>query len=177
MKAIEQAAFNLSVLYRHAAHNLVEALANKGIKLNHRCPRVTAGQPHVVEGPLALLDMRHKVQETGQLWVSSDFSDQTIYPEPSDNHWFRFVHDMGHLLYDCGFDSEGEAKLHPLLWQWLATVPGFHSLTPQEQRWCWAVYMADTQGQSDYFDEHGEFPEDQRAFVITKAKEYYDAQA
>ena len=171
---ISKAAYHLSILYRCAAYPLTEALCQGGLPLNHSCPRVTPGQPYQITGAVGELEqVRRKVKDTGILRVSSDFSDHTVYELPADNAWFRFIHDMGHLLYNCEFDSAGETKLHPLVWQWLATVPQFHALTDDEKRWCWAVYMADTQGQSEYFDKHGEFPTDQAAFVAQEAEVYY----
>lgn len=170
---ITLAAYHLSILYRAIAYPLTQALAVSGVKLNHSCPRVVAGQPYDVSGETAVSVMRDAVASTGMLWVSSDFCDDTIYETASDNHWFRFVHDMGHLLYGCAFDSAGESKLHASLWQWIETCPQYWALPADQQRWVKAVYLADTQGQTDYFDVVGEFPSNQAGFVRSNAGEWY----
>lgn len=170
---IDLAAYHLANLYRHIAFPLTQALKFQGVNLTHSCPRTTPGQPYDVTGDAPLTAMRDKVVATGQLWVSSDFCADTIYETAADNQWFRFIHDMGHLLYGCEFDSAGEAELHKRLWQWLETCPSFWALTTEEQRWVKAVYLADTQGQTDYFDEHGEFPKYQRIVVRQLAEVYY----
>lgn len=170
---IDLAAYHLSILYRAIAYPLTQALKLSGVPISHACPRVVAGQPYDVTGAVAVSVMRAKVVETGMLWVSSDFCDNTIYETASDNQWFRFVHDMGHILYGLAFDSAGEKQLHKNLWQWIETCPQYWALTAEQQRWVYAVYMADTQGQTDYFDLLGEFPPNQRAFVRSNAGDYY----
>lgn len=174
-KALHIAAFQLGLLYRAASFPVQEALRHSGIDIRHASPRVVMSQPYDMANPNALEYMLHDVKAYNRLEVSGLFSAATVYDSPSDNHAFRFLHDMGHLLYGLGFDYAGESALHPRLWSWIETVPMFWSLSKEEQRWCWAVYMADTRGQTDYYETHNVFPENQRAFVLDKAREYYHA--
>lgn len=171
--SIRGAAVLLAQLYRDIAPDLRLALRLRySISLNHQCP-VTAPEhllPSITDGWAAFLV---QVKEAGRLTVSRENCATSIYPQPNDNLWFRFVHDMGHLLYQCEFDYAGETELHRRLWAWIETTPLFWSLTREEQRWVWLVYLADTQGQTDYYEEHGSFPVDQAAFVIDCATTYY----
>lgn len=174
---ITLAAYHLSILYYIIAYPLTLALAASGVKINHSCPRVVAGQPYDVGGKNAVSVMRDTVASSGTLWVSSDFCEGTIYETASDNHWFRFIHDMGHILYGCEFDYAGETRLHGSLWQWIESCPQFWALTSEQQRWVKAVYLADTQGQTEYFELFGVFPNNQAEFVRVEAERYYNAQA
>lgn len=162
-----QAAASLAVLYRHVEPRIRGALAYTGLTLRQGIPCVNNDAAPSIDQGIAAFTAQ--VKDVGILVVSGEFSSRTIYPTAQDNHWFRHVHDMAHILYQCEFDSEGESKLHPLLWRWIETTPFFWSLPADMQAWVRAVYYADTQGQTDYFDKHGAFPNNQRVFVAEAA--------
>lgn len=174
-RIIIDAADTLGQMYRDAAHPLRTALIQRGIFLDHTCPVVVPGQPYDIEQGVALFTA--KVKAASRLYVSSDFQDHLVYPNRHDNAWFRFVHDMGHLLYQCDFDAAGENRLHPQLWKWLETTRTYWGLSKQEQQLVSLVYEAETFGQTNYHVEHGTFPVSQREFVIQYVQEKFNAPA
>lgn len=163
------AAFQLAQLYRDIEPRLRVSLAHKGIYVANYIPRGVHGTPIPVDQ--GIKHFTATVQARRELLVSKDFCDTSIYPAMVDNLWFRHVHDLGHMLYQCDFDSAGERELHPQLWKWIETSPGYWMLSRNEQRWVYAVYWADTQGQTEYYDEHGKFPDDQAEFVSSYASQ------
>ena len=171
---IANAADKLGQLYRDIAPRLRAALSMRGIVIRNGCPVTVADEADLPTIDLGLAGFIAAVRESRQLAVSSEFCSTAIYPQVTDNLWFRYVHDMGHMLYGCEFDYAGESCLHPLLWNWIETSPTFWALSLEEQRWVWCVYHADTQGQTDYFEETGEFPDDQAAFVRKHATDCYN---
>lgn len=96
----------------------------------------------------------------GQLVVSPEFSESAIYGV-SGNITFRVFHDYGHLLYSKDFVTHEEVELAQIQWRDLkAHLPAdWHNI-------CHAVYMADTVEQSLYEARTGQFPEDQKSFVL-----------
>ncbi|BAU15378.1 hypothetical protein LEP3755_59360 [Leptolyngbya sp. NIES-3755] len=46
--------------------------------------------------------------ERGQLWVSADSYDSTLYPNPIYGFIFQGIHDYDHYLSDTDFSLEGE---------------------------------------------------------------------
>lgn len=168
-KQARAAADRLAQLYRDIAPRLRDALLHRGIRLHHACPVGPSDRldlPSIDNGVAHFTD---QVREAGALAVSREFCEGTIYPTALDNMWFRFVHDMAHMLYQCEFDTAGELELHPRLWNWIETQPLYWSLSHANQQMVYCVYMADTQGQTHYYAQHGCFPQDQAAFVIGDA--------
>lgn len=85
-------------------------------------------------------------------------SDETIYCSPQGNYSFRAWHDMTHILLHFSFCLADELS-----------ISAIHFATMQRRGLslvaCAALYF-DTAGQSFYQDIHGEFPVNQRAFVV-----------
>lgn len=105
----------------------------------------------------------------GFLKVSTEHNATSIYGA-AGNLTFRVFHDYGHLLYDAEFTTEQEVSL--ALTQWRDLV----RYIPQEwQGVCYVVYRADTVEQSAFEAKTGEFPEDQKGFVMGFLKEYFEA--
>lgn len=96
----------------------------------------------------------------GKLRVSSEFSDTAIYGL-SGNVTFRVMHDYGHILYDSKFTVEDECSLARTQWLDLKRY-----IEPEWRDICHVVYLADTVEQSLFEAETGDFPADQRAFVL-----------
>lgn len=96
----------------------------------------------------------------GFLKVSTEFNATSIYGA-AGNLTFRTFHDYGHLLYNKAFTTQDELDLALVQWFDLKKhIPlGWHGV-------CHCVYFADTAQQSLYEAEHGEFPQDQHAFVL-----------
>lgn len=93
----------------------------------------------------------------GIVW--SGGSDATIYGDARVNWAFRAWHDATHctMLYDFSFAGEAmtcEAQIAELLQRY----PNAPALWP-------AILRAEVIGQALHYQQHGQFPEDQRAFV------------
>jgi ubiquinone biosynthesis protein Coq4 len=95
---------------------------------------------------------------TGCIPVSDANSTRTIYSRPMYNYAFRAWHDMLHVVSGEVFDIHGElavASLQDHILR-LANIP-----EPDI-----AAIYADTAGQAHYYSIHGNFPMDQRGFVL-----------
>lgn len=148
-----QATFILSA----AAAHLVQAY-KKAISVYHS------------ELPLELSVCRHAPSDYSTLYaeaknqnilrVTDEFSETSIYGT-SGNITFRIFHDYGHLMYRKQFTTEQEVELANIQWDDIAVH------IPREWRKvCKVVYLADTVEQSLYESGCGEFPKDQKEFVL-----------
>ena len=98
--------------------------------------------------------------DNGILKVTTAHSDKSIYGRDG-NVAFRIMHDYGHILYNKAFTLGDEISLAQMQWD------DFKQYIPAEwQHVCKVVYMADTVEQSIHEYHTGEFPTDQRAFVL-----------
>lgn len=167
---VKRAATVLVQMYKEAAPSLRQDLLEyHGTAVYNRGPVGVFYEPYDVE--LGVGAMRKQVREAGGLLVSLLNADTAIYGAEG-NAWFRFIHDMGHMLYVLEFTADDENKLHNLLWvHYLRHTPSFGKLSKLEQELVRMVYDADTTGQTNYFTEHGDFPADQTAFAIEYLKE------
>lgn len=96
----------------------------------------------------------------GVLSVTSKYSEHAIYGRDG-NVTFRVFHDYGHLLYNKEFTCSDEVELANI--QWLDLV----QYIPVEWRHvAKIVYFADTVEQSLFCEATGDFPVDQKAFVL-----------
>lgn len=93
------------------------------------------------------------------LHVSSAFSEKSIYGL-TGNVQFRIAHDLAHIKHALGFTVDAELILAEEHWAELRK-----SIPIRWRPLCQAIYLADTVSQSLYYERHGKFPEDQRAFV------------
>ena len=85
----------------------------------------------------------------------------TIYRLQAYNHAFRFWHDVLHLTNNLDVTFEDEL-----------TISEMHAIEAREYSSDAALLMRiDTRGQSEYYNEHGVFPEDQLAFAWAKWQE------
>lgn len=96
----------------------------------------------------------------GFLKVSTEFNTSSIYGG-SGNLTFRTFHDFGHLLYNKEFTLTDEVELSRIQWQ---DLKGY--LPTEWVDVCHCVYVADTEQQSLYEAETGNFPADQKRFVM-----------
>jgi hypothetical protein len=158
---VEQAALRLVQAYQHCVEQYLETP-----KLWDTDLTVDADAPESVEGLQACIDQ-------GYLPVSPLHSETSIYGEPG-NLWFRWFHDCGHLLTGCEMDYLGELKLARA--QLDDVQRGiqelYPDLPPSDYGLCIALYVADSAGQSEYHEDHGHFPEDQRAFVLDVLRQW-----
>lgn len=85
-------------------------------------------------------------------------SDSSIYSEPSVNHAFRAWHDATHIIHGLGFTPADELRVAAI--QCAAVACPFDR----------ALVWADVAGQLEYYQQFGDFPIDQRAFVADYAR-------
>lgn len=96
----------------------------------------------------------------GVLRVSPENSATSIYGH-SGNMTFRVFHDYGHILYHMEFTVIEECALARRQWEDIT------AFIPNEwQAVCRTVYLADTVEQSLFENRTGDFPADQKAFVL-----------
>lgn len=96
----------------------------------------------------------------GFLKVSTEHNSSSIYGA-AGNLTFRTFHDYGHLLYNKEFTLIDEVELACMQWQ---DLKGY--LPAEWVGVCHCVYVADTVRQSLYEAETGNFPADQKRFVM-----------
>ncbi len=104
--------------------------------------------------------LAQRVAATRELAVERDFSATAIYGRYG-NTVFRAFHDMDHLLHGLDFTLQDEIEVALLGWNSIAKLVPKH-----DAQFLRRVYMADTIGQSVYFQKHGRFPDNQTAFVV-----------
>ncbi|UAV89409.1 hypothetical protein JOR_5 [Pseudomonas phage JOR] len=122
--------------------------------------RIGTDAPSTFEGLKA--DARN-----GFLCVSTEHNQSSIYGG-SGNLTFRTFHDYGHLLYNKAFTLVDEVELARIQWNDLKVY------IPTE--WldvCKCVYFADTEQQSLYEAENGDFPTDQKRFVLGFLQDHF----
>ena len=95
----------------------------------------------------------------GELIVSGEHCDQSIYGDPTVNIAFRAWHDSIHLYDGLTFSFEDE--------YWVAFAQCQQIKALGASQWDIDLLWADTFGQVCYFDKWGRFPDNQRAFVAS----------
>jgi hypothetical protein len=116
---------------------------------------VAANTPSTFETLKAHLDAGQR------LAVWSGGSHATIYDDPSVNYAFRAWHDWCHWRGDHDFTLAGEMSACEMQCDQLVMRFGD---SPTTRLWC-RIVRAEIIGQALFFDRHGRFPGDQRAFV------------
>lgn len=166
---IEQAAADLVAMFIEVAPKLRGQLFDVWrTYIQNVGPVVLDCEPYDVE--LGIGGMRQKTQEAGALFVSGLHCETAVFGERG-NHWFRHVHDLGHLIYDLGFDAASENRVHTRLWRyWLQETDTYKALGKARKENAMSLYYCDTVGQTDYFEQHGEFPADQFQFAVERLR-------
>ena len=95
------------------------------------------------------------------LVVFAGGSEQTIYGDREVNYAFRAWHDWCHWRGGHPFNREGEQAVYAMQCQHLVQLYDYSLRT---RRWFDILY-AEIIGQQLYFEQHRQFPADQRAFV------------
>jgi hypothetical protein len=100
--------------------------------------------------------------ESGKpMLVYSGGSERTIYGCPEVNYAFRAWHDWCHWRGRHDFSFAGETAVCRMQGDHLLALYGECPRT----LWWKRILHAEVIEQREYFDEHGAFPDDQRAFV------------
>lgn len=111
--------------------------------------------------PSSLASLKARSKRDGIITVSSLHSERTIYGDPEVNIAARAWHDACHILANAGFDDAGERAVCALQQSQLATVYGDASSLLFRR-----IIEAEVVGQIEYKAQHGDFPVDQRGFVL-----------
>ncbi|MCO4372747.1 hypothetical protein MTR10_11930 [Staphylococcus agnetis] len=155
----------LQFILARAACLLVEAYSRTLVEYRNILPldgRVGLDAPSTYDGLKA-------DAAKGFLKVSTEHNTTSIYGA-SGNLTFRTFHDYGHLLYARQFTTEDEVALARFQWQ---DLKGY--LPAEWVDVCHCVYMADTVEQSLYEAQYGDFPADQKAFVLNFLQQHFTA--
>ncbi len=108
------------------------------------------------DGPTTLEQVRAAFKREGTKFpVNTLGSDKTVFTDPTVNLLFRAWHDIGHAMLGAEFNAAGELEVA----QWQASY--LNGIDKQ-------IIMSDIVDQYAYYQETGEYPDDQRAFVIDK---------
>ena len=112
------------------------------------------------DAPNTYEDLVGDFKDHKRLRVSTEHNQTSIYGA-AGNITFRIMHDLGHLLYDAKFTTDDEVKLAQIQWSDLARY-----IPLEWKAVCGVVYAADTIEQSLHEQRTGDFPADQKAFVL-----------
>jgi hypothetical protein len=97
-------------------------------------------------------------------YVMQDFSDSTIYTDPSANHAFRFWHDWLHYKHKLDFSTTDEKFVGHIQTAAVIAEFGLGSLEAQ------MMYL-DTVGQVEYFASNNAFVENQLEWTLRQLSE------
>ena len=120
--------------------------------------------------PMSFEELKRMYANTGRITVSTDHSDKTIFGDPAFNWAFRAWHDYCHLIEDADFSLQGETTACET--QCSQVVESFVSgeldpnLTCADIRQIINLLRAEVIGQAFYKQIHGDFVQDQVAFVM-----------
>jgi len=96
----------------------------------------------------------------GRMPVSRGNSGWTIYGDPEVNYQFRAWHDRTHMLIGAEFTLAGEHRVCAAMQADCAKIYG-----AKESKLFALILDAEVNGQAEYFDRYGRFPNDQRAYM------------
>jgi hypothetical protein len=82
------------------------------------------------------------------------------------NLLFRAVHDYTHIVYNLGFDYEGETSLSLITQKEFGQVGESLGFSEEGVNSLKKLIHIEIKGQLDYYYENGSFVEDQKQFVI-----------
>jgi len=126
------------------------------------CSRVLPGGFDVADdAPETYDELIAHLDAGARMLVYRGGSERTIYGDPEVNYAFRAWHDWCHWRGRHDFSPEGERAACAMQGDHLVTVYGESSQTRRWRR----ILHAEIIGQREYFDRHGVFPDDQRAYV------------
>lgn len=98
---------------------------------------------------------KQRFKETDMIHIWTGCSDNTIFGEPTINHYFRAWHDYIHITENYGYDFVGESIVANIQ---CSQLP-HHLIFERELILCEIV------GQAQYFMKHNEFVKNQRNFT------------
>lgn len=112
------------------------------------------------EAPDTFEELKEDYEGTGLVWVSNEHSDMTIYGDPKVNVAQRVVHDWIHIAYDLDFSYWSELKVARIQKDMVKCGGAEDEL----------LMWLDAGGQTMYREHWGEFPKNQREFVLHAQK-------
>ena len=117
--------------------------------------------------PDSLDQLNRVIEDSGRMLVWDGASESTIFADPETNYAFRAWHDWCHHKGQFAFDREGERQAAEMQCEHIRELYGNSRLSSYMQR----LVKAEVLGQAEYFDIHGKFPENQRAFDLAYIKD------
>lgn len=113
------------------------------------------------DAPDTLESLTDYIERTGRIAVWSGASDRTVFSDPETNYAFRAWHDFHHWRHQLSFDAYGERVV---LEHQVADIRTLYGHGADADRMV-EILEAEVLGQLMHEAEHGDFPEDQRAFA------------
>jgi hypothetical protein len=135
----------------------------------HIADKLTNGRyTGVTNAPSTLQELKDRFAYSGQICVSSEHCDNTIYGDREVNIAFRAWHDWCHLVGNHEFDLGGEYTVAKMQYEHMERVYGKRLA----RKW-WPLIDAEVSGQAAYVANMGEFPVDQPAFDKLFIRKYH----
>lgn len=132
------------------------------------CQRLLPGGFDIAENAPDTYEAIVALFESGKRYVVyAGGSENTIYGDPEVNYHFRAWHDWCHWTGRFDFSLEGELGAYRMQCGHLVSVYGEDETVRHWQH----ILFADIIGQKLYHREHGTFPDDQLAFVLSVLKD------
>jgi hypothetical protein len=107
--------------------------------------------------------VRRWYNATGRIMVWTGESEQTIFGAPHINHAFRAWHDYVHVVFGLPFTPQGEHLVMKIQQRQVLTLGSM--FTAEEQALFLKLLECEIDAQVQYYETHGEFVKDQRAFA------------
>ncbi len=149
------------LLTRAEAEYAIQALRDLVVGVHGQLPIL----PYVVvydgSAPTDLEGLRRGLRETGQIVVDGDHSGLTIYRSMGLNHKFRAWHDTCHLVLNAPMTPKGEAMVCRFQQRQTETM-----MAAGTAFFAKLALYAEIVGQGKYQAKHGQFPDNQEAFVL-----------
>ena len=115
--------------------------------------------------PSTLHGAKHYFNKHGTVMVWTGASDNTIFGDPAVNWAFRAWHDYVHILWNLEFTPVGEAEVCAIQQQQARQYMEDRGYSPARIEAVVQLLEAEVNGQIEYQQKHGNFPEDQREFT------------
>lgn len=113
------------------------------------------------KAPQTYQDLIEEYAARKRITIWTGASDKTIFDDPQINHMFRAWHDHAHIFVMADFSAHGEYLASRYQMNMVSRRYGAGDTALKFN----AIIDCEVNGQRAYFDKHGDFPHDQRAFT------------
>lgn len=133
------------------------------VAVNHIASRLfPCGYDVSANAPETYEDLCDRVRRTGRMVVWDGASDATIFGCSETNWAFRARHDWHHAFGGHDFTTQGEAAAAEGMCR---DVIALYGDTEQARKWCRMIRI-EVNDQAEHYARTGDFPADQRAFML-----------